>query len=102
MEIMNMPHVPKDFEVLYETVSISSNLSEIKKAYEQLLANTEELILTEQKKGRMTASFIHNVSGLYEEMINCYNKIEHALEIGDNTTALFAAVQLTHEFEVAA
>ena len=38
---------------------------------------------------------------LYEEMINFYHKIDHYCETGEYTGALFAAVELTQEFDEA-
>ena len=100
-EIMNMSLVPKDFETLYDTVFISSDIEEIKKSYRQLMLNMEELISKEQAKEMKPVSFIDNLDGYYEELINFYNKIEHACEIGDTYTALFAAVEITQEIEAA-
>lgn len=98
-EIMDMPLVPKDFPSLYDTVFVSSDIAEIKNAYGQLISNMEELILNEQAKEMEPVSFADKLDGYYEEMINFYNKIYRACEIGDTYTALFAAVELTHEFE---
>jgi hypothetical protein len=100
-EIMDMPLVPKDFSSLYDTVFVSSDIAEIKNAYRQLIINTEELILSEQAKEMAPASFAEKLDAYYEEMINIYNKIYHACEIGDMYCALFAAVELTNEFETA-
>jgi hypothetical protein len=98
-EIMDMALVPKDFEALYDTVFIKSDIGEIKKAYGQLISNMEELIYNEQNKQREIISIAERFDGYYEELINFYNKIYHACEIGDTCTALFAAVELTQEFE---
>lgn len=101
-EILDMPFVPKDFSSLYDTIFENNDLTSIKNAYGQLISNTEELIqLEEEKQKNGLASFKDNVSGYYEEMINFYNKIHHACESGEITTALFAAVELTQEFEAA-
>jgi hypothetical protein len=100
-EIMDMPLVPKDFSSLYDTVFVSSDIAEIKNAYRQLIINTEELILNEQAKETVPVSFAEKLDAYYEEMINFYNKIYHACEIGDIYCALFAAVELTNEFEAA-
>lgn len=96
-EILGMQLVPKDFANLYDTVFFSNVPMEIKEAFGQLTRNTEELVVRE----RMTEkySLIEKMTGYYEELINSYNKIEHAFEIGDSYTPLFAAVELTRELE---
>lgn len=99
-EILAMPLVPRDFSILYDKVFISNDISEIKSAYGQLIKSTDELIKSEKAKNGLV-SFRENVDGYYEEMINFYNKIHHACQIGDTTCALFAAVELTHEFDAA-
>ncbi|QNO14079.1 hypothetical protein HYG86_04475 [Alkalicella caledoniensis] len=98
-EIMDMELVPKDFATLYDTVFISNDIDMIRKAYGQLIRNTEDLIQMEHEKISKPVSFKDNVSGYYEEMINFYNKIYHSCEIGDKYTALFATTELTMEFE---
>lgn len=98
-EIMDMALVPKDFSSLYDTVFVSTDMAEIKHAYRQLISNMEELVLNEKSKEMKINSFADSVNGYYEEMINFYNKIHHACEVGDTYTALFAAVELTSEFE---
>lgn len=100
-EIMDMCLVPKDFSALYDTVFVSSDIAEIKNAYRQLMCNTEDLISNEQTSIKEHVSFADNLNGFYEELINFYNKINHACEIGDTYTALFAAVEITHEVEAA-
>lgn len=97
-EIMGMPLVPKDFEALYDTVFISSDIEEIKNAYGQLIGNMEELVSNELAKEIEHVSISDRFNGFYEELINFYNKIYHACEIGDIYTALFAAVEITREF----
>lgn len=98
-EIMSMPLVPKDFPTLYDTVFFSSDIEEIKTAYGQLIGNMEELILEEEAKEMKLDSFKNRLTGFYEELINFYNKIHHACEIGDSYTALFAAVEITHQID---
>jgi hypothetical protein len=98
-EIMDMSLVPKDFSALYDTVFVSGDIIEIKNAYRQLMCNTEDLISNEQNRIKEHVSFADKLDGFYEELINFYNKIIHACEIGDTYTALFAAVEITHEVE---
>jgi len=98
-EILNMPLVPDGFSELYDTVFIKSDTDELKKAYGQLIQNTEMLILREKEKVYEKVSFKDTLNGFYEEMINSYNKIYHACETDDAVTALFACVELTNEIE---
>lgn len=100
-EILNMPLVPDGFSELYDTVFTDSDIDIIKKAYGQLIKNTETLILREKEKICEAVSFTDALCGFYEEMINFYNKIYHACETNDSVTALFACVELTYEIEQA-
>ncbi|WLR54501.1 hypothetical protein LC048_19025 [Mesobacillus subterraneus] len=96
-EILEMRLVPKDFANLYDTVFFSNDPTEIKKVFMQLIRNTDELIARERETE--TYSLAEKMTGYYEELINSYNKIEHAFEIGDYYTPLFAAVELTLELD---
>lgn len=98
-EILAMPLVPRDFGPLYETVFSDSAISDMKRNYSVLLGNTQALIDDESRTHSRHRSFHEGMDKLYEEMINFYNKIRHACEIGDSVTALFAAVELQSEFE---
>ena len=98
-EIMSMALVPKDFPVLYDTVFTNNNVEEINEAYGKLISNTEELIKEARNKEMKLDSFKDKLTGFYEELINFYNKIHHACEIGDTYTALFAAVEITYEID---
>lgn len=100
-EILNMNLVPKDFSVLYDTVFISQDIKEIQNNYRQLMINMEELLQEEEKKEQKPLSFRDQVDEYYEELINFYNKIHHACEVGDKYTPLFAAVEITKEIEAA-
>ncbi|NSW90325.1 MAG: hypothetical protein HPY74_06540 [Firmicutes bacterium] len=100
-EILNMPLVPEGFSELYDTVFTDSDIDIFKKAYGQLIQNTETLILREKEKICEAVSFTDALSGFYEEMINFYNKIYHACETHDAVTALFASAELTNEIEQA-
>ena len=100
-EIMNMPLVPERFSELYDTAFFSNDTNEIKKAYGELIENTQALLTREHGKDIGPRLFAESLSGLYEEMINAYNKIYHSCEIEDPVTALFASVELTHEIEQA-
>lgn len=98
-EILSMPLVPDGFSELYDTVFTLSDIDAIKKAYGQLIRNTENLILREKEKISEKVSFVDAFNGFYEEMINFYNKIYHACETRDAVTALFASVELTDDID---
>lgn len=98
-EILNMNLIPKDFSSLYDTVFISQDISELKNNYGQLMMNMRELLEKEDRKEEKNLSFEEQLEGYYEELINFYNKIHHACEIGDIYTALFAAVEIHKELE---
>lgn len=100
-EIMTMKLIPKDFERLYDTVFVSKDLSQIKKNYQVLIQNTEALIYKVEKETLELAPVVDPLTHLYEEMINCYNKIYRACDINDTVTPLFAAVELMNELEAA-
>lgn len=100
-EIMKMPLVPERFQELYDTAFISRDINEIKQAYDELFKNTQALLIKERKKTADPSLFAEVLSGLYEELINAYNKIYHSYEIEDPVTALFASVELSHEIEQA-
>jgi len=98
-EILNMPLVPDGFSELYDSVFSISDIDAIKRAYGQLIQTTETLILREKERICEKVSFAVSLNGFYEEMINFYNKIEHAYKTCDAVTALFASVELTKEVE---
>lgn len=100
-EILNMPLVPEGFSELYDTVFTTSDIDAFKKAYGQLIKNTESLISREKEKISEKVSFAGALNGFYEEMINFYNKIYHACETRDAVTALFASVELTNDIDKA-
>ncbi len=98
-EILAMPLVPKDFSALYDVVFESQNRQEIQTAMARLIRNTERLLEAEHRLTDDTpVPLRQRAQGLYEEMINFYNKIEHGCAVGDLQTALFAAVELTDEW----
>ncbi len=98
-EILAMPLVPADFEKLYDTAFVSNDIGEIKAAYQALLENTQALISRESAKAAGAPAFSEVMEGFYEELINFYNKIYHAAEIGDAVTPLFACAEIDHEIE---
>ncbi len=100
-EILNMDLVPKDFSSLYDTVFISRDVEAIKKSYGELIGNMKSLLEEEERKEQKERSFQEQMDGYYEELINFYNKIHRACEIGDIYTALFAAVEINQEIEAA-
>jgi len=100
-EMLNMPLVPDEFSELYDTVFTVCDMDALKKAYGQLIKNTEDLILREKEKISEKVSFANALNGFYEEMINYYNKIYHACETRDAVTALYVSIELTNEIEQA-
>ncbi len=95
-EILAMPLVPEGFEKDYDTVFISSDTGLIRMACGALIESTDKLILSQTQEHR---PFAEALKDFYEELINFYNKIYHAAEIGDAYTALFAGVEIRHEME---
>ena len=93
-EIMSMKLIPDDFEGIYDKLFIEKDTNKIKELLYTLIINTEKLF-EDKNKG----TFKDNFCGFYEEMIQHYNKIYHACEIGDIYTPLFASVELTTEIE---
>lgn len=96
-EILAMPLVPEDFERLYDTAFVSRDAREIQAACRELLENAQALISRESVKAAGSPSFNEMLAGFYEELINCYNKIYHACEVGDTVTPLFAIAEIDHE-----
>lgn len=97
-EILAMPMVPEDFETLYDTVFFSSDIGAIREACGRLIGNTAKLMRNDTQG---PCDIAETLKGFYEELINSYNKIDHAAEIGDVHTALFAGVELRYEIEQA-
>jgi hypothetical protein len=98
-ELLSMPVVPRDLEVMYDTLFYSTNIPEIKGC---LITLIDELliIIKEQKEVYATTNLFDRVfAGWYEEMIQSYNKIYHACEINDIYTPLFASVQYVDEMD---
>jgi len=100
-EILAMQHIPNDFARLYDTVFTNQNLSEIKVNYQMMVQNTEALIRLVEQETQELRPVVDHLGFLYEELINCYNKIYRACEINDTVTPLFAAVELMNELEAA-
>ena len=98
-EIMEMALLPDDFEVNYDVIFESNNIDDVKKSIYNLILNTEELISGVERDVSERFDFKNQLIGFYEELINNYNKIYHACEIGDHVTALFAAAEIEQEIE---
>ena len=96
-EILDMPLVPDDFSTLFETVFRSCDIPGLREVYGQLLENTAALISRERETLGPAFTFASRLGGLYEELINFYNKIYHACETQDPHTALTTSVMLTNE-----
>lgn len=97
-EILKMPIQPKGFSDLYDAVFISKDMKYIKKALHELILRVEDMFNSTHESQQITP-FVEQAFGFYEEIINHYNKIERACEIGDPYTALFAACEIEFEFE---
>lgn len=97
-EILAMPLIPNHFAELYDTAFFEEDARKIKQAYGQLIANTAKLLASVKIEDR--ESFQEAFQGWYEELIQYYNKIYHACEVGDHSTALFAAVEYSYELEM--
>lgn len=98
-EILNMELFPDNFEVDYDLIFDSNNIDAVKKSIHNLIINTEDLINREEKNISERFDFKDKLIGFYEELINNYNKIYHACELGDHVTALFAAAEIEQEIE---
>jgi len=61
----------------------------------------KDLLEGEERKVQKSRTFQEQMDGYYEELINFYNKIYRACEIGDIYTGLFAATEITQEIESA-
>jgi hypothetical protein len=96
-ELLAMPIVPKSLSILYDKLFLSNDPSKIKEHID-ILFNELLLIIDEQKeKYREQMPFSQAFDGWYEEMVQHYNKIYHAVEIGDIFTPLFASVEYSKE-----
>ena len=98
-EVMEMRLVPEDFPLLYDTVFFSDKIDDIRNDLLQLMKNTEKLV-QDEKDSLLKKSSVKDVfDGFFEELINYYNKIEHAYEINDPLTCLFAACEIHEEID---
>lgn len=95
-EILSMPIVPNDFEKHYQTIFKSRDIDEIKVSIKSIYEGTRQII-TETFRQQEQGSFKDAAEGFYEELINNYNKIERAYDIGDFQTAMFAASEIDME-----
>lgn len=79
----------------------TKDIKELRAAYTELISNMDRLISVQEEQLRPHTPFREKLAELYEEMINFYHKIDHYCETGEYTGALFAAVELTQEFDEA-
>lgn len=98
-EVMEMRLVPENFSGLYDMVFYSDQPAEIRKNLTELQINTEKLISEEKNRVFKTGSVKDVFDGFFEELINYYNKIEHAVEISDPLTCLFASCEIHEEID---
>jgi hypothetical protein len=97
-EILEMPCVPSDFEKHYRVLFENQDINLIKASLRAMFESTIDLIHT-RESNHLQGTFKDEAHGFYEELINNYNKIERAYEIGDHQTALFAAAEINIELQ---
>ena len=95
-EMLQMNHLPLNFEKNYEIIFKSNDINIIKDTLIELILDTKHLIEPKiiEKPNLKETGF-----GFYEETINFYNKIERAYEIGDYYTAYYAASEILIEMD---
>ena len=98
-ELLSNQLVPENFSSLYDTLFLSTDVESIKHDLMELMKNTEELIESELARYRNRNSASDVLSGFFEELISSYNKIEHAYEIDDPVTCLFAGCEIQNEID---
>jgi len=98
-ELLSNQLVPENFSSLYDTLFFSSDMETIKQDLLELMKNTEELIDIELSKYRNRGSASDVLDGFFEELISSYNKIQHAYEINDPFTCLFAGCEIQDEID---
>lgn len=96
-ELLAMPLVPQDFEALYDTAFTAKTPGEIAEAFDRLVGNTARLIEKQREGTAKAIPFGRLFGGFYEEMVQSYNKIYHACQVGDRVTPLFAAAEFEDE-----
>ncbi len=97
-EILAMEYIPDRFEELYDLFFTENDPKLLIGVVSQLISETKQMI-DESVELREPKSFKDSMKGFYEEIINHYNKIERACEIGDTVTALLAAAEINIEME---
>lgn len=98
-ELLSNPLVPENFSSLYDTLFFSSDMETIQHDLLKLMRNTEELIDSELQKHRSKGPADEVLYGFYEELISSYNKIEHAYDLNDPFTCLFAGCEIQDEID---
>ena len=93
-EILSMKIIPEDFENTYNRFFTETDISAIRELLFGFICNIEKLL-----PHKVSGTFYDNFKGFYEEMIQSYNKIYHACDIGDIYTPLYTSVELTEEIE---
>jgi len=98
-ELLSYQLVPENFSSLYDTLFFSSDIETMKHDLLELMKNTEELIDIELSKYRNRGSASDVLYGFFEELISGYNKIEHAYDLNDPFTCLFAGCEIQDEID---
>lgn len=98
-EIQQMTLIPERFAERYDTAFFSHDTANIRQSYGELLAETLSLLDQERARTSAATPFAAALTGFYEELINTYNKLYHAVDKADPYAALFACFDLTYEIE---
>jgi hypothetical protein len=98
-ELLAMPIIPKSLETVYDTLFTNNDIKIIKDNLIILIEELDEIISTKKKEWIKHNSFSEEFNGWYEEMVQHYNKIHRANEVGDIYTPLFASVEYCYELD---
>ncbi|MDO9630194.1 MAG: hypothetical protein Q7I99_09885 [Acholeplasmataceae bacterium] len=97
-ELLSFEFFPIDFDLHFDLFFTSSSENELVEAVKTMVFQVESMI-TDMDYMSKPKHIKDTFKGFYEEIINHYNKIERACEIGDTVTALCAAAELNIELE---
>lgn len=96
-ELLAMASLPEGFAARYDAVFQETDPALIKIAVIGLIEGTERLLSEARETLTERVPFTEATQGFYEELINHYNKIDHAAETVDPVTALYASSELMTE-----
>lgn len=92
-EILSMKLIPTHFSVDYDRLFMEDDPKIIQETLLRMIHEIKALVYPKQA----LKSLSQEGEGFYEEIINFYNKIEHAYETHDPVLALFAAAEINLE-----